>query len=145
MKTLYKHTQYGKLLVIVLLLSLAGISYAYYYQTGVKPIPLPIFLIVSIILIVAILFFYKLTIQIDQEKITAIFGIGILKKSFDLKDIETIEKYKIPWYAGIGIRLTPKGWLWNVSYGDAVLIKGKNNTFLVGTNEVDVVIEKLKN
>ena len=143
MKTIYKKTQYGILLNAVLLIIMAFITYGYVYQTGNKPLPLIPYVILMIVFIVVILFFYKLTITIDNDKIEAIFGIGLLKKSIKLNDIQSVENYKIPWYTGIGIRLTPKGWLWNVSTGNAILIQNKtrSKTFLVGSNEVDEVIK----
>ncbi len=142
MKTIYKKTQYVIFLNAILLIVMVFLTYGYVYQTGNKPLPLLPYSILMLVFIVVILFFYKLTIIIDNEKIEAIFGIGLLKKSIKINDIKSIENYKIPWYAGIGIRLTPKGWLWNVSLGNAVLINNKttSKTFLVGSNEVDKVI-----
>ena len=140
MKTIYNKTQTG-IIAIIMLLIMVFISYVYFYQAGSKPLPLVPYLILMLVFIVVLLMFYKLTITIDKEKITAIFGIGWLKKSMDIKDIDTIEEYKISWYTGIGVRLTPKGWLWNVKMGKAILIqnKSKTQTFLVGTDEVDEI------
>jgi len=140
MKTIYKHTQYGILLNFVLLVIIAFISYGYFYQTGSKPLPIIPYIILMILFLAILIVFYKLTIIIDKEKVTAIFGIGLVKKTILINQIETMENYKIPWYAGIGIRITAKGWLWNVSPGNAMLFKSKNKFFLVGSNEVDKVI-----
>ena len=145
MKTVYKKTQYGIGLTIVLLLVIVFLTYSHVYQTGSKPLPLIPYIIITILFVLFILIFYKLTITIDQEKVTAIFGIGLLKKSIQIDEINTIENYKIPWYAGIGIRLTPKGWLWNVKTGNALLLKGKTKTFLVGSNEVPKLMELINN
>ena len=144
MKTIYKKTQYG-VLTYLMLLVMAFLTVSFILQTGKKPIPLVAYLILMLIFIIIILLFYKLTIIIDNDKIEAIFGIGLLKKSIKLNDIQSIENYKIPWYVGIGIRLTPKGWLWNVSTGNAILIhnKTRSNTFLVGSKEVDKVINTI--
>ena len=145
MKTIYNKTQKG-IIAIILLIILAFMSYSYFYQTGSKPLPFIPYIVLMIVFIAIILLFYKLTITIDNEKITAIFGIGIFKKSMNLIDIHSIESYKIPWYAGIGVRLTPKGWLWNVKMGKAILIqnKSKTQTFLVGSNEVNKIISVLE-
>ena len=141
MKTIYKKTQYG-VLTYLMLLVMAFLTVSFILQTGKKPIPLVAYLILMLVFIIIILLFYKLTIRIDNDKIEAIFGIGLLKKSIKLDDIQSIENYKIPWYVGIGIRLTSKGWLWNVSTGNAILIhnKTRSKTFLVGSKEVDKVI-----
>lgn len=144
MKVHYKHTQYGTFLIAFMLIIMLFLSYAYYFQIGTKPLPFLPYIVVMLLLLLSILFFYKLTLVIDDEKITAIFGIGVLKKSIAINEIKSIENFKIPWYTGIGIRLTPKGWLWNVATGNSVLIHGNSNTFLVGTDEVEKVITILK-
>ncbi len=145
MKTIYHKTQTVILVIVITLAIMIFISYSYFYQTGSKPLPLIPYLIVMLVFIAILLLFYKLTISIDKEKITAVFGIGILKKEIYLKEISSIESYKIPWYAGVGIRLTPKGWLWNAKMGKAVLIKNKSKsqTFLVGSNEVSKIMDIL--
>jgi len=146
MKT-YKKTQYGIFLSLFLAIIALAVFYAYYFHIGSKPIPLIPAVIVLFIFVLSILLFYKLTILIDTEKITATFGIGFIKKSVLIKDIDisSIEKVKMPWYLGIGIRLTAKGWLWNVKVGDSIYFKTKINTFLVGTDDFDTIKNILRN
>jgi hypothetical protein len=141
MKIIYKNVQYGILITVIFLLIMVFSTYGFIYQTGVKPLPLIPYIILMILFVVILVNFYKLTIVIDSEKITAAFGIGFLKKTMKLNEIKSIENYKIPWYTGIGIRLTPKGWLWNVKTGNAILLKSKTKTFLVGSNEVEKLIK----
>ncbi len=87
------------------------------------------------------LLFYKLTITIDKDKIEAKLGIGLLKRSMKIKEIDynTIEKIKVPAYYGIGIRLTPFGWLYNVKTGNAIKLKSKSKTFFVGTEDFETI------
>ncbi len=139
----YKNTQYGIFLNLFMFAIIVFIFYGYYNQLGNKPIPLiPTILIVALFVFI-ILLFYKLTITIDDEKFTAIFGIGLIKKSILLKDIDlnSIEKLKMPWYVGIGIRMTKKGWLWNVKVGDSLYLKTKDSkkVFLVGTDDFEEI------
>ena len=145
MKTIYRKTQYGILAILIVLISIL-ITFGFYYQAGPNPLPLTPFIVIMSVFIVTILLFYKLEISIDNEKITAVFGIGLVKKNFLINEIDSIESYKIPWYVGIGIRITQRGTLWNVSTGRAVLInnKAKTKTFLVGSAEVDKIIRILK-
>jgi len=144
MKTIYKNTQYGILLNLIFLVIIAFTTYGYVYQTGSKPIPFIPYIILVVLFIIILINFYKLTITIDKEKITATFGIGLLKKSMFINEIESIENYKIPWYTGIGIRLTTKGWLWNVKNGNALFLKSKTKTFLVGSSEVTELIKTIE-
>jgi hypothetical protein len=146
----YEKTQYGLFIIAFSLIISIFIGYSYYYQLGEKPLPLTVTLLLIGVLILSLITFYKLTIRIDKEKITATFGFGIIKKTMLLSEIDknSIEKVIMPWYVGIGIRITPKGTLYNVKTGDAILIKNKQQTktFLVGTDDfknIKTVLDKL--
>ena len=139
----YENTQKG-FIVIILLVALLVVFIINYLSENISSL----FIIsMAIILISAILIFYKLTITISNEIIIASLGIGLLKRKIKIKDIDfsTLEKVNFSMLTGIGIRLTSKGWLWNVKIGDAVYFKTKDNkTFLVGTDDADEIIKLLK-
>ncbi|WP_452602143.1 hypothetical protein [Pontimicrobium sp. MEBiC06410] len=138
---LYKHTQYGKLLIVILSIVLLSTIAAFVFQAGTNPIPWPVLCFISLIFLFALLSFYKLTIIITKNTITAKLGIGIIKKELNIKDINyaSIEKIKVPALYGIGIRLTPHGWLYNVKIGHAIKIKSKTKTFFVGTEDFEKI------
>jgi hypothetical protein len=108
--------------------------------------------IVLIILVICFFLFSALTISINNDILKISFGIGLIRKEFLLKDIESCRIVKNPWYYGWGIRLTPYGWLYNVSGFYAVEIKLKTGErYRIGTDapyELEKVIqesiEKLK-
>lgn len=145
MKTHYNKSQNG-ILGIISICILVIVNFIYFYVSDSKAFPFTLYLVLTLVFLVSLVLFYKLTITIDNEKISATFGIGLLKRSIKIKDIASIEEYKIPWYIGIGIRLSPKGWLWNVKTGKAILIKNKEKTkiFLVGTVDYDKISNILK-
>ena len=122
--TYYKKTQFGVLLNIVLgLISIITIGF-FLFQIGSNPIPLiPTLILISLFTLI-ILNFYKLTVTITDKKIEAKFGIGLIKRSLLLSEIDysTIEEIKIPAVYGIGIRITPHGTLYNVKIGNAIKI-----------------------
>ena len=75
-------------------------------------------------------------VEIDETRLIAKFGSGVINKKFILKDIESCHAVKNPWYYGWGIHWTPHGWLYNISGFDAIEIKMKNNkTYRIGTDE----------
>src|SRR4029450_8828114 len=78
--------------------------------------------IVSIILLVCLVLFYKLRITIDGETLCASFGIGVIRKRVGLAEIAGFEPIRTRWWYGWGVRLTPSGWLYNLSGFDAVAI-----------------------
>lgn len=147
MKTVYKKTQYSILVLIFMLPIIAFLGYAYTYQIGSKPISLWLAFAVLLILLLALALFYKITITVDNTKIVATFGIGLLKRSIPISEIDfkTLEKVNFSALVGIGLRLTSKGWLWNVKVGDAIHFKTKQgNTFLVGTDDYEQITTFLK-
>ena len=143
--THYKQTQFGVLLTVILsLISIITLG-LFLFKIGKNPIPLvPTLGIISLFVLI-LLSFYKLTITITDEKIEAKFGIGLIKRSLLLSDIDynTIEEIKTPALYGIGIRITPYGILYNVKTGSAIKIKSHNKTFFVGTDEFSIINDTL--
>jgi hypothetical protein len=91
--------------------------------------------IVLIILGVCLVLFATLTVMIEEDVLEIRFGPGVIQKKYPLKDIESCLIVKNPWYYGWGIRLTPHGWLYNVSGLHAVEIKMKTGKkYRIGTD-----------
>jgi len=144
-KVLYQKTQNGLLLNIILFVSITSLLFALKMPENTNGSRFVLIALI-LLLITVWLLLYKLTIVIDKDTITAIFGIGFLKRKIKIEDIDftTLEIVKPHFLTGIGIRLTPKGWLWNVKFGKAIFFKTKNGkTFFVGTDEPDVIKETL--
>lgn len=111
----YKHTQIGYLtlamlgaavLLIVVLMAAAGFHW----------IPL----VVLIVLAMGLLFFATLTVEVGEGSVRIGFGPGVIRKRFQVEEIVACQVVRNPWYYGWGIRLTPHGWLYNVSGYSAV-------------------------
>lgn len=89
----------------------------------------------AIILICAILF-DSLTVSVSNNFIEVRFGIGIIRKQFAIAKIQSATIVRNKWYYGWGIRLTPRGWLYNVAGLDAVEIRLNNGKqYRIGTDE----------
>lgn len=114
------------------------------------PVPAIILIFVIITIIICLLIFYKLTIDIDDEYVAFRLGIGLVKKKYALKDIAECRPVKNNLLYGIGIRLTPGGWLYNVSglYAIELTFKNKKSKVRIGTDkpeELSQTINKLLN
>ncbi len=136
-----KFTQFGTF-SIALLLSLLVFSVILILLSGVESnfeISLLSFLILTFLICLSI--FYKLTITIDDTYVSFKLGIGLIHKKYRLSDIESCKPVKNPFWYGIGIRLTPGGWLYNVSGRHAIELsfKNKNSKIRIGTNLPDLV------
>jgi len=99
-----------------------------------------------VIIGVCIVLFAVLTVLIEEDVLEIRFGPGLIRKRFPLKDIELCRIVKNPLYYGWGIRLTPNGWLYNVSGSYAVEIKMKTGKkYRIGTdvpNELETAIQQ---
>ena len=136
----YRHTQFGTVIVVTtaaiiplaaLPAWLAGIATAAWLILG------------SMVVVLAL--FASLTVEIDAEYLRIRFGIGLIRKRFPLDQIDTCRPVKNSWIYGWGIRLTPHGWLYNVSGLEAVELKMKSGkTCRIGTDEPEVLIAALQ-
>lgn len=140
MEYIYKHTQTGYTTIILLMIGFIIAAY------GTIAYGENIFVLV-VLFIITICFplFFSLTITIDNEYLSFSFGIGIIKRRFPLKEIQSFRIVRNAWYYGWGIRLTPHGWLYNVSGFTAleiVLKSGRRHR--IGTDNAEDLKEALK-
>lgn len=128
--------QYGTVGTSIIIGVMIIISISYYYNIG-DEIPELTYLLIESLLALTLLLFYCLTIELGERTITVKFGMGIIRKTISIEDIERARCVRNKWWYGFGIRLTPHGWLWNVSGLDAVEIhyKDSHNRFRIGTDD----------
>ncbi len=141
----FKNVQIGYFVNIVLLMIIAILPLSYIYKWGNNPMPLPVTIIAIIIFFIALLFFYKLKIVVNDDGIKIIFGIGLIRINIKPDKVYSIRVTKVPWYYGLGIRYTTLGKLYNIQGTEVVeikyLISKKEKTVLLGSNKC----EDLKN
>ena len=135
----YKHTQIGY--------SLINSYTAIFLVIGVVNIVTEfasLALLAMIIILLIISTFATLTVSVNEQTIRLRFGVGIIRKAFLLDDIERYQAVKNPWYYLLGIRYTPRGWLFAVSGDAAVELEMKNGKYYrIGTDEPERLIEAL--
>jgi len=143
----YKHTQPGTLLRWILGLSLITTFGMAIYFTTLPNLPEWTwfsFGVVPIIIFLCAWLFGSLTVQIEDGELSHWFGPGFWKKSYQLVDIESATAVRNSWIFGWGIRLTPHGWLYNVSGLDAVQIELRSGRKLrIGTDDPKGLVEAI--
>jgi hypothetical protein len=78
----------------------------------------------------------SLTTRIDDNVLRFHFGFGWPRKAVPLDDIAAVEVTRTTFWEGWGVHRTRRGWLYNVSGYDAVLIRRKDDSsLLVGSDE----------
>jgi hypothetical protein len=87
----YKHTQIGYLLVVALgagVVMIGNLAFVTKFSPGAP------FLFAFMIL--CLMTFASLTVQVNDQAITIRFGIGLIRKSFRLQDIQAYRAVKNP-------------------------------------------------
>jgi hypothetical protein len=133
----YRHTQRATVLLLVLIASAVVpiailLVFGGMIPPGVKlallSLALPLFL------------FSSLTTEVTSETFSFHFGAGLIRRSFSIADILRCQTVTNPWYFGLGIHLTPRGWLYNVAGSEAVELELRNGRhLLVGSDEPRVL------
>jgi hypothetical protein len=78
----------------------------------------------------------SLTVRIADGALRVQFGLGLPRKTVPLADLESVEVTRTRFLDGWGVHRTRRGWLYNVSGFDAVLLRRKDGkALLVGTDE----------
>jgi len=137
----YKHTQIGYIILAFMAVA-AAVMIPIMLTSGATVLGAGV--CVGIVLV--LLLFGTLTVEIRDEKLVFWFGIGLVRKSIPLSEIEDCGISLFPWYYGWGIRYTPQGWLFNVSGFTAVRLMLKNGKRLqIGTDDADALCSVVTN
>jgi hypothetical protein len=127
----YEHTQFGTLVVIVI----GAILLVEIVLVALLALRWP-FLIVLVLMGLLMLAFHSLTVSVDSHQLRVRFGWGPIGKAYPVAEIRDARAVKNKWYYGWGIRLTPHGWLFNISGDDAVEVEfASGKKVRIGTDE----------
>jgi len=137
----YRHTQIGYVIVVALLAGAAWIVRFGMTHPQLRTTLLP----TACVLLLALFIFPTLSVSIDASEIRCWFGIGLVWRRIALGDVLEARVVRNPWYWGWGIRLTPRGWMWNVSGRDAVELDLRNGGhFRIGTDQASELYNALQ-
>jgi len=142
-----KYTQRGTFSIIILT-PLFIASLIIILITGFKDLMFfSLLSFVAMTLLICLLIFYKLTISIDVNSISFKLGIGLISKKYLLSEIQSCSPVKNNPVYGIGIRMIPQGWLYNVSGLDAIELtfKNKKSKVRIGTDKADQISQHINN
>jgi hypothetical protein len=129
--TRYRHCQVG-----TLVLALGGLTLALLGALLVGVDPHPVGIAVLGLLILCFGLFSTLTVEVTDTHIHLRFGPGVIRKTFALESIRDARAVRNRWYFGWGIRVLPRGWLYNVSGLDAIEIEMRDGrVHRIGTDE----------
>jgi hypothetical protein len=134
---LYEHTQTGWLIRIGFLALVVGLlALAAWPDVGQARTP-PGVLVASVGVAALVCWIWgSLTVRIQDGELRIRFGLGWPRRTVSLSDIAAVEITRTSFINGWGVRWTRRGWLYNVSGLDAVLVKlASGRSLLIGTDE----------
>lgn len=127
----YESRQYGKSLLaffVVLLVVVTGVLFA---AGEVLPAAS-----ISVMLVILMACFSWLTVSVQSDGIQLSFGVGWVRRKIPYDRIVSTEIVRNKWWYGWGIRLTPHGWMWNISGFEAVeLLYEDGKAFRIGSDD----------
>lgn len=129
----YEHRQDGGWMRLSFVLALVGLIAAY----QLDPRAGPALLVAAPVLLLVYLAFDGLTVRIAGDTLHWRFGrLGFPRGSVPIGDIADVSLTRTTFWEGWGVRLTRRGWLYNIAGFDALLIRRRNGkTFLLGSDE----------
>ncbi len=131
----YQHRQRGTLVLTTM--GIAGAMILVIFAVA-SELPFASAIVPMAVVALLMLNFGSLTTRIEGSDLHIAFGIGWIRRCIPLSKVVAAEITKTRWYYGWGIRLTPKGWLWNTSGFDAVMLTYDNGKhFLIGSDDAD--------
>ena len=122
---IYKHTQRGGLLCWWVGLCAAAPAGAFGCALlGLLPEKI-LFGTGSTAAVCAVVFvvFRSLTVVVTKDEIRIRFGVGVVRKTFQMMDVEACSVVTNRWWYGWGIKRGPGFWLYNIGGFDAVELK----------------------
>lgn len=141
----YKEFQFGLLLFAVMLPVHAFLIYAFINKIGDRPLDITGMMVINAIFIALYLLFYGMTTIVKEDKITVIYGIGIIRFNIKIQRIKAMREVVNPIYYGWGIRFFPNGILYNISGSKAVEISFHDSKRVVriGSKEPSVLLSEI--
>ena len=83
-----------------------------------------------------LILFHGFTVTVTEKILHLKFGLGLIQRTIFRENIVGASHVRNKFWYGFGIRLTPHGWMWNISGLDAVEITyAGGRRFRVGTDD----------
>lgn len=143
MQAKYRHTQHGTATFIVFLFT--GILIAVVARQIIAEGRLLSAIFMLGLYLLGLLMFYSLTVEIAEAQLKFWFGIGLVRKTIALSEIQSTREIKNPWYYFWGAKSIPGGWFYAIAPGAAVEITlGDGRIVQLGTDQPEDLIRAIE-
>jgi hypothetical protein len=101
---------------------------------------------VNLIILITLVISHKLTITVNQDRISFKLGVGFIGRSYKIADIKSCKPVKNSLLYGVGIHIIPGGILYNVSGLQAIELQFKNRrqVLRIGTDKPEEICNLLQ-
>jgi hypothetical protein len=135
------------MVIVVSLLAVTAVNcaFALLVPLEIDPQQKKLFLIPAVITLLLILLFKDLTVTVNDQEVDVRYGVGLIKKTIPLDQVESCRKVRNHWIQGWGIRYGRGYVMYTISGLDAVelVLKGKARKVRIGTDEPDELCEAI--
>jgi hypothetical protein len=133
--------QSGKWMIFILMIASLFCLNAIINTLADNGVGLTILIGVLIVLQVCMALFYQLTITVTEETVSFRMGIGLIRKSYRICDIQSCNAVQNNLLLGLGIHYFMGGVLYNVSGRKAIELhfKNRNKVVRIGTDRPEEI------
>ena len=143
---LYRRSQMSPpgLLALIFYGPLAVVT-AVWYAFGVLREMFPALAALAAVITVVFLAGRRLTVSVTASGLAVEYGLGWPRRQIPRSEIVSAEPFRAPWWYGVGIRFTPKGWLWSIwGFRTVLLTLSNGKHFLIGTDDPEALAAALR-
>lgn len=141
MQASYRHTQVGYVILSAFASAAVGIAVGLLVNPKTHA-ALP----VLVVLVLCMALFPTLTAEVNDGRVRLFFGLGLIRRTISLTEVESVRTVRNAWYYGWGLRRIPDGWMWNVSGLSAVELRLKSGrVFRIGTDQPELLNRAIAN
>jgi len=133
--------QFGKGIVFILMIASVCVLHAIITKDDSNSYTTTTLICTLVTLQVCLVLFYQLTITVTEETVSFRMGIGLIGKSYSIREIQSCQTVKNSLLYGLGIHWFPKGIIYNISGINAIELRFKNRRSVVriGTDRPEEV------
>ena len=122
-----------------------AVATAVWYAFGVLREMLPVLAVAAAVITVVFSAGRRLTVSVTASDLAVEYGLGWPRRQIPRSEIVSAEPFRAPWWYGVGIRFTPKGWLWSIwGFRTVLLTLSNGKHFLIGTDDPEALAAALQ-
>jgi hypothetical protein len=137
----YRHTQIGWALIVLVVAVVLAELLIIAFGSPQSALALALSGVLVAVVAVMLALFSTLSVLVDDRKVSLEFGFGLLRREVMLADVTAVRRVRNHWYAGWGVRVIPRGRLYNVGGLDAVELElDIGRVVRIGTDQPDALL-----